>query len=246
VRYQFVDCRWELGQEARGRDLYLEGHVPGASFLDVEHELSAAPGAPAGGGGRHPLPEDGVFARRAGAAGIGPGVFVVAYDQGSTGGAARLWWLLRHFGHEEVAVLRGGIGAWSGPLRAGEEEVEHAQFLARPRAGDTIQADELAARLGERGLVVVDARAPERYRGDVEPIDPVAGRIPGAVNVPYGAGRPIPDDVLEAEEIVAYCGSGVTACVTLLDLAAAGRGDAKLYPGSWSDWSARGLPAERG
>ena len=246
MRYQFVDCRWELGKDGRGRELYLEGHIPGASFLDVEHQLSAAPGSPPHHGGRHPLPAEGVFARWAGAAGIGPGVFVVAYDQGSSGGAARLWWLLRHFGHDEAAVLRGGIGAWAGPLRAGEEDVEHAQFVARPREDDTIEADELAGRLGERGLVLVDARAPERYRGEVEPVDAVAGRIPGAVNVPYTAEGPLPPEVIGAEAIVAYCGSGVTACVTLLELAAAGRPDAKLYPGSWSDWSARGLPAERG
>ena len=246
MRYQFVDCRWELGKDGRGRELYLEGHIPGASFLDVEHELSASPGSPPHHGGRHPLPEEGVFARWAGTAGIGPGVFAVAYDQGSSGGAARLWWLLRHLGHEEVAVLRGGIGAWAGPLRGGEEDVEHAHFVARPRHGDTIEAAELAERLGEPGLVLVDARAPERYRGEVEPVDAVAGRIPGAVNVPYTAGDPIPEDVLEADEIVAYCGSGVTACVTLLELAEAGRSDARLYAGSWSDWSARGLPAERG
>ncbi len=241
VEYRFVDCRWELGEPERGRELYLEGHIPGASFLDVERELSASPASP---GGRHPLPEPEDFAGAAGTAGIGAGVFVVAYDQGSTGGAARLWWLLRHFGHEDVAVLDGGIGAWAGPLRAGEEPVEAAEFVPRTRAGDTIEADELAGRLGEEGLAVVDARAPERYRGEVEPIDPVAGRIPGAVNVPFGDPR-LPPELLEAEEIVVYCGSGVTACVDVLALERAGR-EAKLYPGSWSDWSARGLPVERG
>jgi thiosulfate/3-mercaptopyruvate sulfurtransferase len=247
VRYQFVDCRWELGKPERGRQLYLEGHVPGASFLDVERELSAPPAAPGHPGGRHPLPEEGVFAHAAGRAGIGPGVFVVAYDTGRSGGAARLWWLLRHFGHEEVAVLRGGIAAWRGPLRSGEEpEVEHAQFVPRPRTGDTMEAEDLERRLAEDGLVVVDARAPERYRGEVEPIDAVAGHIPGAVNVPFGVGEELPAQVLEARELVAYCGSGITACVTLLDLAEAGRPDAKLYPGSWSDWSSRGLPVELG
>ena len=105
---------------------------------------------------------------------------MVAYDQGMNGGAARLWWLLRHFGHDDVAVLDGGIGAWLGPLEAGEEEIEPAVFTPAPRSGDTIEAEELAARLGEPGLTVVDARLPERYRGEVEPIDPVAGRIPGA------------------------------------------------------------------
>jgi thiosulfate/3-mercaptopyruvate sulfurtransferase len=241
LRYRFVDCRWELGNPARGRELYLEGHVPGASFLDVERELSAPPSSP---GGRHPLPGAEDFARAVGAAGIGPGVFVVAYDQGMNGGAARLWWLLRHFGHEDVAVLGGGMEAWLGPLAAGDEEVEAAEFVPRPRGGDTIEAEELSARLGDERLTVVDARLPERYRGEVEPIDPVAGRIPGARNAPYP--DELPPDLLEAEEIVAYCGSGVTAAVVLLRLAQAGRGDAKLYAGSWSDWAGRGLPAETG
>jgi thiosulfate/3-mercaptopyruvate sulfurtransferase len=241
VRYRFVDCRWELGNPARGRELYLDGHVPGASFLDVERDLSAAPASP---GGRHPLPSADDFARAAGAAGIGTGVFVVAYDQGMNGGAARLWWLLRHFGHDAAAVLDGGIAAWLGPLRGGEEEVEPAVLTPGPRPGDTIEADELAARLGDARLTIVDARLPERYRGEVEPIDPVAGRIPGAVNAPYP--DELPAGLAEAGEIVAYCGSGVTACVTLLRLARAGREDARLYAGSWSDWCARGLPAETG
>jgi thiosulfate/3-mercaptopyruvate sulfurtransferase len=242
VRHRFVDCRWELGNPGRGRELYLEGHVPGAAFLDVETDLSAPPATP---GGRHPLPAAEDFARAAGAAGIGPGVFVVAYDQGMNGGAARLWWLLRHFGHDDVAVLDGGMGAWLGPLRGGEEEIEPAVFEPRPREDDTIEAEELAARLEDDRLVLVDARAPERYRGEVEPIDPVAGHIPGARNVPFAAGS-LPDDLLAADEIAAYCGSGITAAVTLLRLAQAGRKDAKLYPGSWSDWCGRGLPAETG
>jgi thiosulfate/3-mercaptopyruvate sulfurtransferase len=241
LRYQFVDCRWELGNPARGRELYLEGHVPGAAFVDVERDLSAPPSSP---GGRHPLPAAGDFARAAGAAGIGPGVFVVAYDQGMNGGAARLWWLLRHFGHDDVAVLAGGVGAWLGPLRGGEEEIEAVVFEPSMRDDDTIEAEELAARLGDERLTVVDARLPERYRGEVEPIDPVAGRIPGARNAPFS--DELPPGLLEAEEIVAYCGSGITAAVVLLRLAHAGRGDAKLYPGSWSDWSGRGLPAETG
>jgi thiosulfate/3-mercaptopyruvate sulfurtransferase len=241
LTFRFVDCRWELGNPGRGRELYLEGHVPGASFLDLETDLSAPPAVP---GGRHPLPATDDFARAAGAAGIGPGVFVVAYDQGMNGGAARLWWLLRHFGHEDVAVLDGGIGAWLGPLRSGDEEIEPAELVPAPRAGDTMEAEELAARLGDPGLVVVDARLPERYRGEVEPIDPVAGRIPGAVNAPHT--EPLPDGLAGGGELVAYCGSGVSATVTLLRLAQAGRDDAKLYPGSWSDWCGRGLPAETG
>jgi len=180
------------------------------------------------------LPSDEQFAEAAGRAGIGDGVFVVAY--GSMGGAERLWWLLRHFGHDDCAVLE--LGGWLGPLRAGEEEPEPQEFTPRARAGDTIEADGLQKRLDE--LVLLDARIPERYRGDVEPIDPVAGHIPGARNAPWN--EPLPE--IPAGEVVAYCGSGVTACVLVHRLALSGR-DAKLYPGSWSEWSGLGLPTER-
>jgi thiosulfate/3-mercaptopyruvate sulfurtransferase len=230
VRYQFVDCRWELGNPARGHELYLAGHIPGASFLDVERDLSSPPGR----AGRHPLPSVEQFADAAGRAGIGDGVFVVAY--GSMGGAERLWWLLRHFGHDDCAVL--DLAGWLGPLRNGEENIELAEFKPRPRMGDTIEADELQGRL--RDLVLLDARVPERYRGEVEPIDPVAGHIPGARNAPWNEALP----EIPPGEVVAYCGSGVTATVLVHRLALAGR-EAKLYPGSWSEWSGRGLPAER-
>jgi thiosulfate/3-mercaptopyruvate sulfurtransferase len=244
MRYQLVDCRYELGDPARGRQLYLEAHVPGASFLSLEDDLSDMSRAP--GEGRHPLPSPEAFAASASGAGIGPGVFVVAYDQGMTGGAARLWWLLRHFGHDEAAVLDGGIGAWKGRLRAGEEEVERAEFVPRPRTDDVIEAEELMLRRDDEGLVVVDARVPERYRGEVEPYDPVPGHIPGALNAPFAEAFPPPEDLLRAGEIAVYCGSGVTACVNLLALHEAGRGDARLYPGSFSEWSRRDLPVERG
>jgi len=191
------------------------------------------------------LPSAEDFAAAASRAGIGGGVLVVAYDHGGAGGAARLWWLLRHFSYDEAAVLNGGFESWLGPVRGGDEEIDPAVFVPRLRSDDTIEAEELSARLGEPGLVVVDARVPERYRGEVEPIDPVAGRIPGAVNWPYAEAANVPPELLDAQEIVVYCGSGVTACVDLLALAKAGRPDAKLYPGSWSDWCGRGLPAER-
>jgi thiosulfate/3-mercaptopyruvate sulfurtransferase len=233
MRYQFVDCRWELGNPERGRELYLGGHVPGASYLDVDADLAAPPGFR----GRHPLPDAGDFALAASRAGIGPGVFVVAY--GNMGGAERLWWLLRHFGHDECAVLAGGIEAWLGPLREGEEEIEPADFVPRARDGDTIEADELAARLDE--LVVVDSRPAHRWRGEENPIDQVYGRIPGSVSAPWT--DPVPE--LPAGDLVAYCGSGVTACVTLHHLWLAGR-DGRLYPGSWSEWEQRPeLPLER-
>ena len=230
MRYRFVDCRWELGDPDRGRELYLAGHIPGAAFLDVERDLSAPPGL----GGRHPLPSADDFAAAASLAGIGPGVFVVAY--GSMGGAERLWWLLRHFGHDDCAVIE--LDAWHGPLRAGDEAIEPATFVPEERSGDTIDAEELERRVGEGDLILLDARIPERYRGDVEPIDPVAGHIPGARNAPWN--EPLPD--VPDGDIVAYCGSGVTACVTVFALARRGRA-AKLYPGSWSEWSGRGMPA---
>ncbi len=231
LRYQFVDCRWELGSPGRGRELYLAGHIPGASFLDVDDDLSAPPG-PAG---RHPLPSAEDFSLAASRAGIGPGVFVVAY--GNMGGAERLWWLLRHFGHDDCAVLE--LDAWHGPLREGDEEVEPAAFVPHPRTGDTIEARELAERRAE--LVVVDARLPERFRGEPNPIDKVPGRILGARNAPWD--EPLPE--LAKGELVAYCGSGVTACVVLHRLAVGGR-EGRLYPGSWSEWEQLGLPRERG
>jgi len=239
VHVQFVDCRWQLGDPDRGRELYLTGHIPGASFLDVDRDLAAPPDD----GGRHPLPDPDAFASAASRAGIEDGVLVAAY--GAMGGAERLWWLLRHFGHDACGVLVGGIDAWAGSLETGEVEVAAAAFTPRERSGDTIAAEELAVRLDDPRLVVLDARAPERFRGETEPIDPVAGRIPGARNLPY-ADAEVPEDVLAADEIAVYCGSGVTSCVTLLELARAGRPDAKLYAGSWSEWCRRGLPAERG
>jgi thiosulfate/3-mercaptopyruvate sulfurtransferase len=241
MRYQFVDCTYELIDPERGRELYLASHIPGASFLSLDLDLSdlSVPDA-----GRHPLPGADAFAAAVSRAGIGEGVFVVAYEQRLGGGAQRLWWLLRHFGHDDCAVL--AFEAWHGPLRSGEEQPEPAAFTPRPRSADTIDADELLARLGEPGLVVVDARSPERYRGEVEPIDPVAGHIPGAVNWPMAESGSVPPRLLEAEELVVYCGSGVSACADLLALARAGRPDARLYVGSWSDWSTRRLPVETG
>jgi thiosulfate/3-mercaptopyruvate sulfurtransferase len=230
LRYQFVDCRWELGRLGRGRELYLKGHIPGASFLDVDTDLSAPPGSR----GRHPLPDAEDFARVAGRAGIGPGVFVVAY--GGMGGGERLWWLLRHFGHDDCAVI--DFESWRGPLSVGEEQLDAAEFVPHPRDDDIIQADELERRRAD--LVVVDARVPSRWRGEPNPIDKVPGRIPGALNAPWN--EPVPE--LPEGDLVAYCGSGVTAAVVLHRLHLAGR-DGKLYPGSWSEWEQLGLPVER-
>ena len=232
MQYRFVDCRWSLDDTEWGRREYLAGHIPGAVFLDVERELSGPPG-PAG---RHPLPPTDEFTRAAGRAGIRKGVFVVAY--GTLGGAERLWWLLRHYGHDECAVI--DLAAWRGPLSAGEEGVPATVFEPRQRADDTIDLDELVRRLDD--LVVVDARLPPRYRGEPNPIDRVPGRIPGALNAPWNEELPeLPD-----AELVAYCGSGVTACVSLHRLHLRGR-SGRLYPGSWSEWEQHEeLPRERG
>jgi len=230
MEVQFVDCRWELGKPERGRELYLAGHIPGASFLDVDTDLSSPPGLR----GRHPLPDPEQFARAAERAGIGDGVFVVAY--GNMGGAERLWWLLRHFGHDRCAVI--DLEAWHGPIVAGEEEIEPRELTLRPRDDDTIEADELDRRRGD--LIIVDARLAPRWRGEPNRIDKVPGRIPGALNAPWN--EPLPE--LPVGELVAYCGSGVTATVLLHRLHLAGR-DGRLYPGSWSEWEELDLPVER-
>jgi thiosulfate/3-mercaptopyruvate sulfurtransferase len=230
--YRFVDCRWALDDPDFGRRAYEEGHIPGAVFLDVERNLSS----PASAGGRHPLPDAAGFTRAAGQAGIGAGTFVVAY--GSMGGAERLWWLLRHFGHDDCAVI--DFEAWHGPLSSGIETADPEQFEPRARTDDTIDLEELALTRG--ALVVVDARLAPRFRGEPNPVDRVPGRIPGAVSAPWN--EPLPD--LPAGPLVAYCGSGVTASVTLHRLHLAGR-EGRLYPGSWSEWEQHEeLPRETG
>ncbi len=247
MKYQFVDCRFDLQEPARGEQLHAAAHIPGSSFLDLERDLSDMTQAPAAG--RHPLPSAAVFAQAASRAGIERGVHVVAYDDRSLAGAARLWWLLRHFGHDDVSLLRGGVDAWLGELAGGLEVVPEASFEIVERTDDLIGADELHDRLGDERLSILDARAPERFRGEVEPLDPVAGHIPGARNVPFStltADEPAPAGLAEGEEIVAYCGSGVTACVVLHALHRQGRDDARLYAGSYGEWSRRGLPIETG
>ena len=228
MNVRFVDCR--------SREEYDAGHIPGAAFADSERDLTGSDG-----GGRHPLPAADSFAAWASRAGIGRETLVVAYDDGN-GWAARLWWLLRHLGHDHAAVLH--VDAWRGPFRAGEEQIEPAVFTPRPRADDITTADELLERGGDPKLVLVDARAPERWHGEVEPIDPVAGRIPGARNRYFLDETPLPQDLLDADELVVYCGSGVTACVVVHELHLAGRTDARLYPGSFSEWYKLG-PVER-
>ncbi len=251
-----VDCRYRLGEPRAGERLWRESHIPGAAFLDLDRDLAAPPGDR----GRHPLPDPATFEAAARRAGIGPDTTVIAYDEAAEGGAARLWWLLRHFGHTEVAVLDGGLREWREaglPTRGGEEEITPGSFRASPREGDAAGIEELAAAAAP---LLLDARAPERYRGETEPIDSVAGHIPGAHNLPFVEvapnGRFLPAEELRARfeaagalsgaDLGAYCGSGVTACVLVLAAEVAGLGPARLYPGSWSEWSGRGLPVEGG
>jgi thiosulfate/3-mercaptopyruvate sulfurtransferase len=227
--------------DVRSRAAYEAGHIPGAVHLDPEADLSAI-GPDAAQGGRHPLPSDAqlevVFSR----AGIGPASFVLAVDDGS-GWAARCWWLLRHVGHDAAGTL--DLRAYAGRLSTETPAPAPATFTARARTADAITAEEILARLGDRTLTLLDARSRPRWLGDEEPLDPVAGRIPGALNAPFT--EPLPEGAAVAPEIVTYCGSGVTACVLAQALVLAGREDVRLYPGSFSEWCRReGYPVEKG
>ena len=228
-----VDCR--------PREAYDACHVPGAVHLDPEHDLSAPVSDPADGG-RHPLPDPDALADAFGAAGIDETAFVLAYDEG-TGWAARCWWLLRHLGHDACGTF--DVRTYEGALTRDVPAPTQAPFVTRIRVDDLIEADELLARLDDPALVLLDARAPERWRGEVEPLDPIAGRIPGARNAFFE--EPLPPGAADPREVVAYCGSGVTACVVVQRLVAAGREDARLYPGSFSEWCRDpSNPIERG
>ena len=227
--------------DVRPRAAYEAGHVPGAVHLDPESDLSAIGPDPTAGG-RHPLPGDAqleeVFAR----VGIGAASFVLALDDG-TGWAARCWWLLRHVGHDAAGTLE--IGGYLGPLSTDDVESPRGDFRAQPRTADTITAEEILARLDDPALALLDARSRVRWLGEEEPLDPVAGRIPGAINAPFP--EPLPDGAADPAEIVAYCGSGVTACVVAQKLVLAGREDVRLYPGSFSEWCRReNYPIEKG
>ncbi len=227
--------------DVRPRAAYEAGHIPGAVHLDPESDLSAIGTDPAAGG-RHPLPGDAqledVFSR----AGVGAHSFVLALDDG-TGWAARCWWLLRHLGHDAAATfdLRGYLG----PLVTEPAAPTWEDFRSRPRTDDTIAAEEILARLHDRDLQLLDARSHARWLGEEEPLDPVAGRIPGAINAVFT--EPLPEGATTASEVVAYCGSGVTACVVAQKLVLAGREDVRLYPGSFSEWCRRkSYPIEKG
>ncbi|PWI45222.1 sulfurtransferase [Streptomyces sp. ICBB 8177] len=244
LRPAVLDVRYQLGGPA-GRPQYEAGHIPGAAYVDLDTELAGEPGA----SGRHPLPEPAVFGEAMRRAGVSAGRPVVVYDGDKGWAAARAWWLLRWAGHEDVRVLDGGLAAWDGPLETGERTVEPGDFTPRPGALPLLDADQAAA-LARRG-VLLDARAGERYRGEVEPIDPVAGHIPGAVSAPTtenleadGRFRPAGElaerfaalGATADAEVGVYCGSGVSAAQEVLALAVAGV-PAALYAGSWSEWT---------
>jgi thiosulfate/3-mercaptopyruvate sulfurtransferase len=247
-----VDVRWYLTEPARGRVEYQESHIPGAAFVDLETELSSPRGQ---GPGRHPLPTPEAFRAVMERAGISNDTVVIAYDSSGGSAAARLWWLLRYFGHSQVALLNGGWQAWNAagyPTTAEVPSFAAAQFTPTPQPDMLVDADAVERLRNTPGTLLLDARATERYEGRIEPIDPKAGHIPGARSAPF-AGNLNADGTLksanelrerynalgaaQAEQIVCYCGSGVTAAHDVLALYLAGYSDAKLYEGSWSDWS---------
>lgn len=240
-RVSVLDVRYRMGGPT-GAAAYARRHVPGAAYVDLDTDL-AGPVRPDGVGGRHPLPDPAVFEAAMRRAGVRRDRPVVVYDDWAARAAGRAWWLLRDAGHDDVRVLDGGLGAWLAAgygAETGTAAVEPGDFVATPGALPRIDADSLLA----FGGTIVDARAPQRYRGELEPVDPVAGHVPGAVNVPTDANlgadgifRSAAElaELYPAGEVVCYCGSGVTANHALLALAIQGR-EGVLYPGSWSDW----------
>ena len=258
------DCSFDLGDTEAGRAHFAEGHIPGAVYLHVDEDLSARPD---GHNGRHPLPDRAAFAARLAEAGLRQGQQVVAYDASGGPYAARLWWMLNWLGHEAVAVLDGGIQAWTDaglPLEQGAAKARpRGDFVSSATPGAlTVSADDIMASLGDRSLLVIDARSAERFAGAPSPLDPVSGHIPGARNLcyrdnltPEGLFRPAVELAADydavmgdvpLDRVVLQCGSGITAAHDLLAMAVAGRKGARLYPGSWSEWiSDPARPVER-
>lgn len=253
------DVRHDLADHQAGRRAYEQGHIPGALFLDHETDL-AAPRT--GANGRHPLPDRQDLAALMRLQGLTSGMQVVAYDAQGSLFASHLWWMLRWLGHPHVAILDGGWQAWreaGGEVETGRRqpsvsEAQAVQSLNLPRqaAMPTVQADQVLANIAQPVFTVIDARAPERYRGEVEPMDPVAGHIPGALNRSHmnnldAQGRFKPAGQLQQEfqallgdmpasQVVHQCGSGITACHNLFAMELAGLNGSRIYPGSWSEW----------
>lgn len=251
-RWAFVDCRFVLGRTSEGYQRYLANHIRGAVYADLERDLSGP--VEAGVSGRHPLPDEAAFSATMSRLGIDPSIQVVAYDESSGAmAAARLWWLLRWAGHESVAVLDGGFAAWQseGLLTSnGLETVRSRTFIGNFRTELVASGTQVRAMIGNGGIVV-DSRTPDRYRGENETIDRIAGHIPTARSIPYlenvdSDGRFLPKRQLAArfselpsestEEAVFYCGSGVTAAHNILAIAHIRSQFPKLYAGSWSEW----------
>lgn len=249
-----LDCRFSLADAQAGRQQYKSGHIPGAHYLDLNHDLSSPVGQH---GGRHPLPDPMELAAKLAALGIDSGenqepTLVVVYDDGMAF-AARCWWLLRYLGHDAVKVLDGGFQAWQAAGFEVTDEIppmgqRQGEFIAQVRSPWVVDINEVKAQKDLPGVVLIDSRESDRYRGEREPIDPIAGHIPGAINYPWtevfdNNGYFLPEALQQqrwaphqSAKILVYCGSGVTACTNLLSLEAAGIADTKLYAGSWSDW----------
>ena len=262
ARWITVDCRFQLADQAWGRHEYLTAHIPGAVYAHLNQDLSAPL---TGANGRHPLPDPETLIQTFIRLGIGSGMQVVVCDQDSGMFASRLWWMLRWMGHESVALLDGGFRKWLAegrPVDTGNNARPPGRFTGAPQPGMALGARDVLALLGRSDVKLLDARAQERYRGDIEPIDRVPGHIPGAVNYHFqqnvdDQGQFRSPEALRSrlsmtlgdtppDHVVHYCGSGVTACHNVLAMEIAGLRGAKLYPGSWSEWSSDpARPVER-
>jgi thiosulfate/3-mercaptopyruvate sulfurtransferase len=256
------DCRHDLANPGSGAQEYASSHIPGARFLHLDRDLSAPT---TGTNGRHPLPEAQAFMRTLGAAGVDSSKQVIAYDAKMGVYAARLWWMLRWLGHENVAVLDGGYAKWTGegrPVNSAVPQPAPTRFSGQPRAM-WVDANEVLRSIGQPGRILVDARAPDRYRGENETLDPVGGRIRGSLNRFFrdnldanGCFRPAAElrqafagllGKTAPDAVVHSCGSGVSACHNLLAMEIAGLSGSRLYPGSWSEWSSDpSRPTEKG
>ncbi len=261
------DCSFDLTKPEAGEQQFHETHIPGAVRADLDRHLSARHGANAASGGRHPLPTRELFAQWLGAVGLANGMQAVVYDRQGANYCGRLWWMLKWAGHERVAVLDGGMQAWyaaGGVVTSGAATQHPAQaFALGPERAALVTTQQVLDRLQDPARTLIDARAEPRYRGEVEPLDPVAGHIPGALNRPFGRnidtdGRFKPASVLKAElrelldnrdpaGVVHHCGSGVSAVPNIIAMEVAGFGRQALYAGSWSEWcSDRTRPVEKG